>query len=257
MNELTIFNNNQLTMSSIEIATLTGKRHDNVMLDIDKLLKYYQSIYSPEKSGQLLKSDTYKDSSGKRNKCYQLSKDAALDLVTGYSLPHRHAVNQRWLELESAQAPKLPTTYIEALEALVQTEKAKQAALAQIERDKPKVEVANCLTEKTDSYYIRDWVKRMKDEYKLIVGERAVIDWLIGQHYIYRDELRRLTHYAKYESNGRNYFTVNSEIINNRLDRVIQITGKGISALTKKVIKTFSGTNIKNHTNLELWESRY
>jgi phage antirepressor YoqD-like protein len=137
--------------------------------------------------------------------------------------------------------------------ALAQSE----AALAQIERDKPKVEVANCLTEKTDSYYIRDWVKRMKDEYKLIVGERAVIDWLIGQHYIYRDELRRLTPYAKYESNGRNYFTVNSELINNRLERVIQITGKGILALTKKVIKTFSGTNIKNHTNLELWESRY
>ena len=59
MNELTIFNNNQLTMSSVEIATLTGKRHDNVMLDIDKLLEYYQSIYSPEKSGQLLKSTTY------------------------------------------------------------------------------------------------------------------------------------------------------------------------------------------------------
>ncbi len=95
-----------LTMSSTEVAQLTGKRHDNVMADCGKLLDYYQSIYSPEKSGQLIQSSTYKDASGKSNKCYQLGKDAALDLVTGYSLPHRHAVNQRWHELESAQ-PKL------------------------------------------------------------------------------------------------------------------------------------------------------
>ena len=31
--------NNVLTMSSLEIAELTGKRHDHVMVDIDKMLK--------------------------------------------------------------------------------------------------------------------------------------------------------------------------------------------------------------------------
>ena len=37
-----------LTMTSVEIAELTGKRHDNVMADIRKMLV---EIQSPEKSG--------------------------------------------------------------------------------------------------------------------------------------------------------------------------------------------------------------
>ena len=34
-----IESSNVLTMSSLEIAELTGKRHDNVMADIEKMLK--------------------------------------------------------------------------------------------------------------------------------------------------------------------------------------------------------------------------
>lgn len=89
-----------LTMTSREIAELVEKRHDNVMADIRNLMEFYAAKYSPEKSGELVKSSTYKDSTGRTLPCFELSKDACLDLVTGYSLPHRHAVNQRWQELE-------------------------------------------------------------------------------------------------------------------------------------------------------------
>lgn len=39
--------------------------------------------------------------------------------------------NKRWQELEQQVYPKFPTTYIEALEALVVTEGEKQALLEQ------------------------------------------------------------------------------------------------------------------------------
>ena len=98
-----------LTMTSREIAELTGKRHDNVMVDCRKLVEFYAETYSPEKSGEFVKSSTYNDSTGRALPCYKLNKMASLDLVTGYSLPHRHAVNKRWQELEAQVAAPTPS----------------------------------------------------------------------------------------------------------------------------------------------------
>ncbi|HHR5813914.1 TPA: Rha family transcriptional regulator, partial [Providencia alcalifaciens] len=54
MNQLTtLVNNSELTMSSREISELTGKRHDNVMADIRKMLV---EIQSPEKLGDYIDS---------------------------------------------------------------------------------------------------------------------------------------------------------------------------------------------------------
>lgn len=113
---------NALTMSSREIAGLTGKRHDNVMSDCKKLADFYSQSYSPEISGEHVKTSTYKDPTGRELPCFELNKQASLDLVTGYSLPHRHAVNKRWQELEELvqqpSAMQLPQTYSDALRLL-------------------------------------------------------------------------------------------------------------------------------------------
>ena len=130
MGQLTTIQNTQ-TMSSLDVAKLTEKRHDNVISDIKSLLVYYQSIYSTEKSGELVKSSTYKDSSGKSNRCYLLSKDAALDLVTGYSLPHRHAVNQRWQELERSYS-KQPQSKLDWIRHALKVEEEREAALLEV-----------------------------------------------------------------------------------------------------------------------------
>lgn len=89
------------TMSSLEIAALTGKRHGNVLADIRNMLDALGNDCA-EFSAQ------YRDASGKSNRCYLLPKDLSLTLVTGYSIPLRHKINQRWLELEGnqVQAPQ-------------------------------------------------------------------------------------------------------------------------------------------------------
>ena len=75
--------NNVLTMSSLEIAELTGKRHDHVMVDIVKMLKDLE-IHAPDFSG------TYKTARGNEYKCYKLPKRETLILVSGYSVAMRH-----------------------------------------------------------------------------------------------------------------------------------------------------------------------
>ena len=76
--DLTTFNSTVATMSSREIAELTGKRHDHIIVDVEKLFDFYKEVYSPEKSGQLIHRGSYKDASGKSNKQYLLNKDVML-----------------------------------------------------------------------------------------------------------------------------------------------------------------------------------
>lgn len=64
------------TMSSREIAELTGKRHDNVLRDIDAI-----SSNLSESS----KSVTYKGYNNKTQREWLLSKRDTLLLVSGYS----------------------------------------------------------------------------------------------------------------------------------------------------------------------------
>ena len=104
MNAISIVN--VTTMSSREIAELTGKRHDNVMADIRKMLA---EIHSPEKSGQ------YKDTTGRTLPMLMLDKDETMCLISGYSAIMRMAIIKRWQELESAGKPSVPRTYAEAL----------------------------------------------------------------------------------------------------------------------------------------------
>ena len=107
-NQITTLDNVQ-TMSSKEIAELTGKRHDHVLRDIDNIVK----SLSPE-LGLGFKSSTYKDSTGKSNRCYQMDKDSTLCLITGYDVNARMRIIKRWQELEAqAQKPKYNLAFME------------------------------------------------------------------------------------------------------------------------------------------------
>ena len=95
-------------MSSREIAELTGKRHDHVMVDIRNMLNSL-GLHAPEFSG------TYKNERGNTYECFNLPKDLTITLVSGYNVQMRYAITKRWMELEAQQAPKLPTSFAEAL----------------------------------------------------------------------------------------------------------------------------------------------
>lgn len=94
------------TMSSIEIANLTGKRHDNVMRDIASILEAVE--ISPLKF-----EGTYYDVQGESRACFHLPKRECDLVVSGYAPKYRLAIIDRWQELEQGQ--KLPQTLPEAL----------------------------------------------------------------------------------------------------------------------------------------------
>lgn len=102
---------NKETMTSVEIAEVTGKRHDNVVRDIQNILKQGVDALNFEET-------SYVDKSNRQQKCYSLTKKGCLILASGYDALLRERIINRWEELETKQLSpiaKIPTTFAEAL----------------------------------------------------------------------------------------------------------------------------------------------
>ena len=92
MNDLTTLDR-QLTMSSLEIAEMTGKRHDNVMADIERIL-------DEAEIGALRFQASYLTSQNKQAKCYQLPRRECLLIISAYSAKLRLSIIDRMDALE-------------------------------------------------------------------------------------------------------------------------------------------------------------
>lgn len=109
----------QPTMSSREIAELTGKEHKHVLFDIRKML-----VELSQESAEFSATYTHPQN-GQSYVEFRLPKDLTITLVSGYSVTMRHRIVTRWMELEAAgsiapapaPAPafKLPQSFAEAL----------------------------------------------------------------------------------------------------------------------------------------------
>ena len=95
MNELMSANEVQ-TMSSREIAELTGKRHGDVIRDIRVMIEQLEDDANlrHEEFQQVTDARGYTSE-------YLLTKNQTLLLMTGYSVPLRQKLINRWMELEN------------------------------------------------------------------------------------------------------------------------------------------------------------
>jgi phage regulator Rha-like protein len=112
MNSLSIFSaaattGQAVTMSSREIAELTGKEHKNVLADIRDMLESLGQT-SADFSANL------PDSYGRLQPAYSLPKRETLILVSGYSTELRARIIDRWQELEAKAAQPQPVALTQA-----------------------------------------------------------------------------------------------------------------------------------------------
>ena len=160
----------EMTMSSLEIAKLTGKDHKNVLRDVREMLEGLE-IDTAQFSA------VYKADNKQMYECFKLPKNLTIALVSGYNIKLRLAIIDRWQELENQSKPAMPTTYIAALEALIASEKAKELALLQV--DELQVELdeskAYCTIKRFAFYNKIDWRdlswKKLKAAHIRITGE--------------------------------------------------------------------------------------
>lgn len=113
-----LINTIEQTMSSFEIAKLTGKRHDHVIRDIRELNKGYGNLRLP-KIGLMFKITELPNGAKRNDPYFELTKMQTFDLLTGYNTELRIKVNRRWAELEALTQIKMPKSLnVYGMEAL-------------------------------------------------------------------------------------------------------------------------------------------
>lgn len=131
------------TMSSLQIADITGKPHRNVTGDIARILAEVEI----DEQGFL---HTYRDSQNREQKCYHLPRRECDLVVSGYSVKYRLAIIDRWHELEAGQRFDVPKTMGEALRLAADLQDAIMIQDAQLKIAAPKVEFYDTVTESAD-----------------------------------------------------------------------------------------------------------
>lgn len=90
---------NDITVTSLEIAEHTGKRHDHVLRDIRDMMEELET--SGEIGLPSFGETSCLDSQGKKRPMYSLDKELTIVLISGYSAKLRLAMVQYIGELES------------------------------------------------------------------------------------------------------------------------------------------------------------
>lgn len=172
-----------ITISSVEIAQLCEKRHDNVMADIRKMLDELK-LHAPDFSG------TYKTAQGNEYNCFFLPKREVMILVSGYRIDLRAKIIDRLDELENQQKTTSLSRKDLAL-MVIQTEEENERL--QLENKQKSEHI-----ESLESYFRNgispfEFVKGLNGVNSLKIGE-----YLIGKSWLYEAaNAKRVASYAR------------------------------------------------------------
>lgn len=131
------------TMTSLEIAEITGKKHAHVMRDIRSLIE--QGV-----NGSNFGLVNYKDKKGEVRPMFELTPKGCLILASGYDALLREKIINKLEELEKnhREQYQVPQSFSEALMlAAKQQEKIEQQQLALESKNKEIVQLSATITE--------------------------------------------------------------------------------------------------------------
>lgn len=222
------------TMSSREIAELTGKNHQHVLRDIDKLNESYSSM-GLSKVGQ----SSYTNEQGREFRQYQLTRIQTFDLMTGYNLELRIKVNRRWEELENAQKLQLPQTYADALRQLAEQVEESEKQKQLIAEQAPKALFADAVATSTQSCLIGELAKILRQN-GVEIGQNRLFVWLRENGFLcqsgerYNQPTQRAMEMSLFEVKKT---TINKPDGSILVSTTTKVTGKGQVYFVNKFLK--------------------
>lgn len=180
---------NQKGMTSLEIAEVTGKQHAHVMRDIRSLLN--QGVHESN-FGLMYRINKLGNGAERKDPYYELTPKGCLILASGYDAVLREKIIDRLEYLENEKKDiRTPQTYIEALEALVASEKEKERLSLEnekkqkyIEKLQPKAFFADCIMQSEDCISIGEMANILKQNGLFGKGQNSFFEWLRWSGYL-------------------------------------------------------------------------
>lgn len=204
------------TMTSLEVAELTGKEHKNVLRDIRNLLEQGVQQLNFEPSFIIKELN---NGGSKEIPVFNLTKKGCLILASGYDALLREKIINRWEELELSNRQRLPQTFAEALRLAADQQEEIERQQKLLIQQKPKVEYFDALVDRGLNICFRDTAKEIG------VRETEFIKFLLEHGYLYRDKKKRLKPFAEYVDSG--LFVIKEYQSTNHAGNQTLVTPKG------------------------------
>lgn len=247
MNDLKMFKSDIRAIPSYEVAEMMGKKHKDVLSmihgksDRKGIIQVLTEIQM-EPSEYFIES-SYKDASGKTNKCYECTKlgcDMLANKMTGEKgILFTARYVKKFDEMEKyIKEQKLPSYMIEnpkerALRWIEEYEEKEKLQLENEEHQKtigemsPKAKYFDDLVDKNLLLNFRDTAKELE------IKQKDFIEFLINNKYIFRDNGGNLKPYSTSISKG--FFKIREFVVNNHAGTQTLITPKGREYFNKKI----------------------
>lgn len=166
-----------LTMTSREIAEVTGKNHADVMRDIRNMVEQLTKA----EMLSCAESTTYTGKDGRQYPQYELDKDTCLTLLLGYDAVARMKVVKRWQELEAGAPAAIDLRDPKQMATVaVQLLEVNRELQEQVQAMTPKVEALTRIALSEGSLCIQSAAKHLQ------VQPNFLFKWLQEHQWIYR-----------------------------------------------------------------------
>ncbi|WP_330544401.1 phage regulatory protein/antirepressor Ant [Aeromonas hydrophila] len=223
-----LMNSKPLTMSSLQIAEFTGKRHDHVIRDIRNML---EALDAAPNFGV----GSYFDKNNQERMMYELDEDHSITLVSGYDVKMRMTIIKEWKALKEAHDPMAImgtmngnqiSLFARTAVELAKETKAKEQALFQIEYQKPKVEFFDEVADATGLMDVGIIAKQLG------YGRNTFFKMLRQKHILQSGKFKNNQPYQQYIDSG--YFVVKLSGASDGFIVQTFVTPKGLTWLHKK-----------------------
>jgi phage antirepressor YoqD-like protein len=223
---------NEISITLKDLTDLISVRHNDAMLKVEKL--------SEEVSFGLLRKTRISHIKGKEIETYLLTKKQAIAVGARLNNSLLMLVIDKLEDMEKSKSfIHLPQNYIEALEALTQSEKDKVLLTKKIEeKDKVILAVAD-LNIKAGNVSIGDFSKNLAIEN---LGQNNLFSWLKARNFL----MMNTAPYQSYVERGYFVRKPSNKRINGETKYTTMLTPKGTIWLTKMLKAEFELDEVQN-----------